>query len=293
MKPGEYDNFALDCFRRCPTYYRRRIVQSLIKPTDNKLALEFGIASHLGLEKYYEGGMTDEARATALSEFMLSFAPHESIADDKRTVGRGLDILTKYFMRYREEPFEVIATEVGVAFPLDDTHIYVGRLDLVVKWLSPIGIYGVDHKTSSDLDSLVDKPNNQITGYIYYLHELYENVHGFIINGLGVYKTDKKKDKASGKMVERDIFRRIPTTRSPYDLEHWRKGVLHTIHQIEECCAVGVWPMYDQCKKYRSWCPYRDLCNCGSEEMAMKMVESGLYVVEPWSAYEEEGGIEG
>lgn len=290
MKENEFDNYSLSCYRRCPTYYRRRIQEMLVKPTERKTAAEFGVGIH-ALEIYYKGGMTEKAKEETLAAFMLHFAPFETEADDKRTVVKGLSILTSYFQRYAEEPFEVVATEVGLAFDIGE-YIYKGRLDLVVKWLSPPGIYGFDHKTTSDLDSIVVKPNNQFTGYIAYLNEMFENVHGFMANLIGVYKTDKQKDKSSGKMIERDIFRRYPTTRSPWEVEEWKKGVLQTIHQIEECKECGVWPRYDACKMYRTPCAFLDLCNAGSEEVVQRMIQGGMYEVSPWEAYKEEGGIE-
>jgi len=213
-----FDNFALDCFRNCPAFYDWRINRGIIKPGAKKTAADFGTSIHLSLEHYYKNGMTDASIAEAIQLFADSFADKQDITDEKRTLAKGLDILSKYFTKYRHEPFNVITTEVGGAMELGE-YLYTFRIDLAVEWYSPKGVYLFDHKTTSSLGRMVVKPNNQFTGYTAAGVETYENLLGFMLNSIGVYKTDKTKDKATGKMVEREILVRTPTARTRKEIE--------------------------------------------------------------------------
>lgn len=291
-----WDNYALDCYRNCQEYYHKRIVQQVVKAGDVKVAADFGSSIHLSLEHYYKNGMTDESIIEALEIFTKTYT-HD--IDEKRTVGKGLEILSNYFLRYRHEPFNVIAAEVGGACEIGD-YTYTVRLDLAVEWLNPTGIYGWDHKTTSSLQRLLVKPNNQITGYIYYLSQVYENILGYMINGIGVYSTDEEMDKSvpkvlspkTGKLIyakkQRETFLRMPTSRSPIELEQWKKEVLHTIHQIEDSTERGVWVKHSPhyCTAYRGKCQYLDLCLAQDPDSILQpLLAAGIYEVKAWVPY--------
>ena len=295
-----FDNYALDCYRNCQQYYDWRINHRIGKAGDIKVAADFGSSIHLALEWYYKNGMTDQSITEALEIFIKAYEPiSQNATDEKRSLGKGLEILSNYFLRYKHEPFNVIATEVGAACEIGD-YTYTVRLDLVVEWLNPKGIYGKDHKTTSSLHRLLTKPNNQITGYIYSLNQVYENVLGYMINGIGVYATDEEIDKSvpkivspkSGKLIyakkQRETFVRMPTSRSQVELEQWKKEVLHTIHQIEDSTEKKVWvkhsPQY--CTAYRGKCQYLDLCLAQDPESILQsLLAVGIYEVKPWTPY--------
>ena len=292
-----FDNYALDCYRNCQRYYYYRIVLKIVKAWDKKTAADFGSCIHLALEHYYKNGMTDNAIAEALIIFTDKFK--EDPADQKRTVGKGLEILSNYFLRYRHEPFNVVETEVGGACELGE-YLYTVRLDLAVEWQNPFGIYGFDHKTTSALNRLLVKPNNQISGYVYYLSQLYENVLGYMINGIGVYTSEEEMDKSvpkviskkTGKLVyatkPRETFLRLPTSRTVLELEQWKGEALQVIHQIEDSTEKGIWiehaPQY--CTAYRGRCQYHDLCLAQEpEKMLPSLMAAEIYVEQAWTPY--------
>jgi hypothetical protein len=292
MIKKEIDNYAIECYRNCPKYFYWRILRGLVKPGGVKRAADFGAAIHKALELYYSKGMKEESMADGIVGFAEVFGPVENIEeDDKRTVQRGMEILGKYYERYKGEPFNVLATEVGGAFELD-SWIYRTRIDMAVEWQAPKGIYIFDHKTTSDMGRLIAKPSNQMSGYLYNASEMYENVLGLMVNVIGVYKTVKSKDRATGEMKERDIFARIPTQRTPPELEEWKEEVLHTLHQIEESVEKGKFPRHspEYCGAYRGKCFYLDLC-LSDQGTAERLIEVA-YAYEPWEAYEK-GGDEG
>lgn len=296
LESKTWDNYALDCYRNCQEYYHKRIVQQIVKAGDIKVAADFGSAIHLALEHYYKSGMTDESIIEALEIFTKTYT-HD--IDEKRTVGKGLEILSNYFLRYRHEPFNVVATEVGGACEIGD-YTYTVRLDLAIEWFNPKGIYGFDHKTTSSLHRLLVKPNNQITGYIYYINQVYENILGYMINGIGVYATDEEIDKSvpkvmsskTGKLIyakkQRETFVRMPTSRSSIELEQWKKEVLHTIHQIEDSTERNVWVKHSPhyCCAYRGRCQYLDLCLAQDPDSILQpLLAAGIYEVKPWIPY--------
>jgi hypothetical protein len=295
LESKTWDNYALDCYRNCEEYYHYRIAKQIIKAGDIKVAADFGSCIHQSLEHYYKEGMTDQAIVEALEIFTNNYK-HDM--DEKRTVGKGLEILSNYFLRYRHEPFNVIDPEVGGACEIGE-YLYTVRLDLVVEWANPKGVYGFDHKTTSSLHRLLVKPNNQITGYIYYLNQVYENILGYMINGIGVYATDEEIDKSvpkvmgkSGKLVyakkQRETFVRMPTSRSPIELEQWKKEVLQTIHQIEDSTSRNIWVKHSPhyCTAYRGKCQYLDLCLAQDPESILQpLLAAGIYEVKAWVPY--------
>lgn len=298
IEEGIWDNHSLECFRNCPQYYYWRIVKGLVKPGAVKTAADFGSAIHLALEHYYKNGMTKESKDEAVEKFVEAFTPAINPADDKRTIVKGIEILKNYFLRYDEEVFNVVATEIGGAVELGD-YLYSFRNDLLVEWNQPKGLYGMDHKTTSTLGRMVVKPNNQLTGYIFALTEMYgEQVLGYIMNEIGVYKDDSQYDKnapkvispLTGKLVyqkkQRETFIRSFTTRTKGEIEAWKMETLHLISQIKSCHQKGVWPKFTNfCSAFSSKCQYLDLCLSSSEAVVQQMVEMGMYEVEWWTPY--------
>lgn len=296
-----FDNFALDCYRNCPQYYDWRIAKGVIKPGAKKTAADFGTCIHLSLEHFYKNGMTDKAIQEAMNLFLSSFEKLQDDTDVKHTLGKGLEILGKYFSRYHHEPFNVVDTEVGGAVELGD-YLYTFRIDLIAEWQSPKGIYGFDHKTTASLSRMVVKPHNQVSGYVYVLNQHYENVLGFILNTIGVYKTTEEMDKSAPKVLspktgkpiyatkEREILVRMPTSRSQVEVDQWKKETFYLIHQIEECQKEGVWPKRTNfCTAYASKCQYLDLCQGQEPEKILDaLIASEVYKQEWWQPYKGE-----
>jgi len=297
-KTTSYDNYAISNFRDCPRKFYYRIERQLVKVGSKALAPEFGTALHIALETYYANNMTEASKEQSLLDFVGYYGPiyvasNGAEIDDKRTPEKGLDLLLRYYSHYGIEPFEPIATEVGGVIELRRDLLYTTRIDLAAQWLSPPGVYGFDHKSTSVMDGIMVKPNNQFTGYISTLMETYENVLGFQMNLIGVFKTDKQKDRYTGKMEPREIFQRISTTRTSKEIAMWKCEILQTVDLIDSCRDMGVWPRWDKCQPYRNArCPYHDLCITQDDEMIERLIELGAYQVEEWSAYKNDNDTE-
>jgi PD-(D/E)XK nuclease superfamily len=299
-----FDNFSLDCYRNCPEYYHNRIVRGVIKPGAKKTAADFGTCIHLALEHYYKNGMTDASIQEAMNLFLSSFEPLQDDTDDKRSLGKGLEILGKYFARYRNEPFNVIDTEVGGAVELGE-YLYTFRIDLITEWFSPKGIYSFDHKTTSSLSRMVVKPHNQVSGYVYVLQQHYENVLGFILNCIGVYKATEEMDKSApkipspktGKLIyatkEREVLVRMPTSRTQVEVDQWKKETLYLIKQVEDSQRSNIWPRKTNfCTAYAAKCQYLDLCQAQDPSSILQpLIDAEVFRVDEWQPYKNEGEI--
>jgi hypothetical protein len=128
------------------------------------------------------------------------------------------------------------------------------------------------------------------------LQQLFENVVGFMINGIGVYKSDLEVDKTTRKKVPRNNFPRFPTARTQLEIDQWKRETLHLIKMIESCEQSGVWPRYapNFCTAYKK-CMFRDICLAQDESIIAPLVDGGIYVINPWVPYEQvkvEGGEE-
>jgi len=296
IESGIWDHSSLDCFRDCPQYYDFRVNHGLIKSGTRMTSADFGTWIHKALENYYKEGMTDQSIMESMEIFKKGFI--DDPTDNKRTMMKGLELLGKYFSRYRHEPFNVIATEIGGAIEIDH-YMYSFRIDLTTEWLNPKGVYGIDTKTTSSMGRIISKPNNQVSGYDHILKLHYENVLGFIINAIGVYQSDEEMDKnapkvksvKSGKMIyqkkEREVLLRLPTSRTPVETKRWIDSVIHTIHMIEKCHESGVWPDYTKfCTAYASKCQFLDLCQAQDRyEMIQPLIDAGVYEVKYWMPY--------
>ena len=302
IENGMWDNYGLDCFRNCPQYYEWRIVKGVIKPGAKRTSADFGSGIHLALEHFYKNKMSPASIPEAVEKFVQFFQPKVDPADEKRTLVKGVELLEKYFNRYKSEPFDVTATEIGGVVELGD-YLYTFRIDLLVEWQSPKGLFGVDHKTTSSINRVVAKPNNQITGYIYGLSEMYgEEVLGYILNSIGVYKEDEEIDKnapkvispKTGKLVyakkEREIFIRSITSRTKKELMDWKQETLHLISQIKRCHEEDVWPKHTNfCSAFSSKCQYLDLCQSQDKDILQTMIDIGIYEQSWWQPYVGEG----
>ncbi len=201
-----------------------------------------------------------------------------------------------------------MATEIGGAVELGP-YLYTVRIDLLLEWLNPKGLFGMDHKTTTNINRVVENPNNQFTGYVYFLSSTYgKDLLGYYANYLGVYASEEEVDKTlpkvpslkTGKPIyqkkEREIFKRVATSRTPHQLDHWKEETIHKIGEIGRCHQTGVWPKHtNYCTAFASKCMYLDLCQADDKSILQPMIEAGLYAESPWIPYGEVegGGVEG
>jgi hypothetical protein len=247
----------LDAYLRCPRYYYARHVLG-ITGRGVKIAAQFGIAIHEGLDVHYDGGNLE----AIINAFFKHF-DHEG--DRYRSREVGVKILTYYHDMYpvEGEPFEVIHIEKGFEIVLgvdkagNPVHYY-GRIDLVGNF-KDYGVIVIDHKTTTVMtDAYMESkdPNRQATGYIITADEYYDNVYGFMLNGVGIPRVTKKDG-----IKDPDIRREV-TTRNKFEKAEWVNETMHIISQIDSCHESGIWPESapHACRKWNIPCTYLSLC---------------------------------
>jgi hypothetical protein len=146
-----------------------------------------GTLAHVWLEAWYNSGLDNGAAWNAMSKVFretdLSMMDWSEIDDIWETVQQ---VTKNYATKYAQHDatWQIVATELTFAIPLDDEIGYTGTIDLIVRDKRDGKIYFLDHKTTSSLDSY-DKNSDldrQISRYWWALQQL--------ISGKGLVKVD-------------------------------------------------------------------------------------------------------
>ena len=265
------DNSMLISFNKCRALFYARYVLHLVPRASTNAALVFGEGMHKGLEHLYLGGTLEE-----------SIQKFEKIYGDtvdpqgKRTLLKGRELFEDYVKQWMPESFKVLYTEKALKVEVCDDLTLVGKGDLIVQQNNRLVI--MDHKTTSNMSWVVAKPNHQVTIYLYAARKQFGlEINDFIFNIIGVFKSPRsyflKKHK--------DIFMRVPTTRSAEDIKLWLQWVYDTKTKIDQCIKNNWFPSdCTECWK----CPYKELCNA-TDERTKKRIASGLYKVEKWEPW--------
>lgn len=244
----------------------------------------FGSAIHKGLESWYNAsresrradlssctGFSNEpsehnekcAQCKALHAFNQA-AERLSCLDlgDKRHPYSGERILTAYFKKYQDDPYEILVDEKGpiVERTLEATLIdkpdlkviYFGTLDCVLRDVQTGVTVVVDHKTTSALGQEFlqrVKPNFQYCGYVWLVQQaLNIQTDMFMVNGLQVAKT--KTD-----------FNRQLVTYNESDFQELATAVEWNTREWLRAKELDVFPMNtpNPCTQW-SGCQFRDIC---------------------------------
>lgn len=188
--------------------------------------------------------------------------------DEMRTQVRALEIFANYFTTYPKEPWEILANEVPIEEKIGEDeefeYFLIGKIDLVIRWYNMI--YGVDHKTTSQLgDKYFDKfkPDLQMSGYSWALYQLpgfRDKVQGMLINAINTAKTAG----LLGSKVK--PFGRHISTRTKQELESYPEMAMPLMRDIalaeRDIEPYKILPNYD---KQRDKYFYRNQDNCTSK----------------------------
>jgi CRISPR/Cas system-associated exonuclease Cas4 (RecB family) len=253
------DNTMVQCFNSCPRKFYWRHVRHLVQRQEGNAALLFGKAIHTGLEKLY---LTNDI-LEACNAFLIDF---KDTGDVKRTPTKGLEILEAYHKKFFPEKWEVVKVETPLMFELFKDVLFCGRADLIVRYLGMS--YIVEHKTSSNFNWFIPKPNHQISGYVYGGQVLGLNTKGAIVNMLGVLKT--KTD-----------FHRSITQRSPSELKEWREYIGDTKIRIDRSLETLRFPKFSH-SCYM--CGYKVLCNTENPSV-LDIIIAKEFVEEKWEPW--------
>lgn len=217
-------------------------------------ALSFGAAIGKALDSWY----TDKDIEKAVMIFKKDYVEDLSI-DDKRTHKMGEWILKNYDTHYRDQPWELVHTEMTFKLPLPNGNSLMGRVDKVICWSGCL--WGVDHKTTSQLGGQFfnfAEPNLQFPGYSWALIQTGYNVKGFIVDAILVAKgllPGPQKNNNLSSLARYDIYHK------PQIISEWLESVQQIQADIKNCEQTDTWyPNFNACVTKFGDCQYRRVC---------------------------------
>jgi hypothetical protein len=275
---------------QCLRYYYYRHERHLV-PIMPRMPLVFGSGVHASLAKHYEGctaGLSLAAFEEVWEKEVVPFQHNNSMLEDdqKRNPLRWLNVFMLYREHYKVEPFSVLqlkngkaAVEVPFFLPLTDDLALAGVIDLLIQYLGQIMV--VDHKTTSYINTKwIDSfnPNHQFTAYLLAANELLQPakpITTLLVNAILTHATEKRPEK---------LFSRPPTTRSVWQLEHFKKQVISWwTTSVRQCRAEGVWPQNDdRCQRWPGGCDYHSLCTDVEADPVKVIPSSAAFRVQIW-----------
>lgn len=266
---------------------------------------DVGKTAHAALEYRYKtfksAPVTLEGEQTMLDIFEKEYNELGDIPEDTYlTLSRVKDVLCQYNKTYGREPFEVIATEIPLAFPLGtirtsgkhlplDLHIiWSGRSDLLVRYDDDGKAYNHDHKFTKewgDKKQASYEVDDAQKGYAWMVQKMAKaypelglpaRVHGFCVSGI-VMRPDLKRPSKDGFNLPRTEFHRSRVLWTEENLTEWRENVLANLETwfwLYEKVMSGEKPSFprnrSQCAMYfGKKCGYWDVCQAPAHQREM------------------------
>lgn len=270
-------------FAKCDTYGALSGFLGL-KALEDNIHLRCGQAVHLAIESWWTHWDVERA-LQAFGDDYLQWSNENVAPDHAKRYDNVLDVLRFYMEDHPEStlPFTVDPAyiEIGCCAPLDENVVYYGRLDALVK--SAGAYYIVDTKTTGRLNKNWGnqwKFDAQIDGYTWLAGQQTSlPVAGFFINGMELKEVSKSDAGCKDHGCPRKECARHhlntamvgPITRTPEQLEHWRKAALAEAYRYWAMCAqcgdvegLPDVPMTGKftgkCYDYQNWCAFYEFC---------------------------------
>lgn len=301
------DASKLKEFMDCPRKYFYRHILGWEADVPS-VHLEFGVAWHKAMEHILLHGKSDEAVQGAYEAFLShyrKFFPPET--DDSRApkipenVLRGL---MQYCIKYNNDEFDVLYTEVAGTVMVDDDRIMHWRMDNILR--RPDGlITSLEHKTAYSVDTRWQDQwplSIQIGLYLHVLHCLYgmDKVHGITVNGACIRNEPKiKKDGTPYANARDNEFLRVPVRRSAEMMQAWQASTVYWLHLLDynmemlaECKpeddVLTAFPCNpESCTKWGR-CPFMDFCTAWANPLQRAQEPPFGFAVNWWNPKDEE-----
>lgn len=261
------DPTKLQCYMKCPRMYFLKYIM-LIQKEGKVHNLEFGKAFHKAKDVLFTLGYSADSVEKAYQAFLEDYRKSYSDATDLDFKGKNpanVDLaLLSYVDEYKEDKFEVLHTEIGIAVPISDTRTIYGNMDSVMK--GPRGILSLETKTAAQMWTYAADNfmmSFQIDTYSHFLYSYYypeNNIYGVVVD-ISVFR------KSGVEHV------RIPCIKTIDRLESWLWQANEVFDDLEEDyerlgrvkkedIIMKAFPRRPvSCVQYNRICPYMDLCH--------------------------------
>lgn len=235
----------MDTFRQCPLKHRWAYRDRWVKPPKEGSALTRGTLWHNVMETHYtmlqRATLADRRnRPDELLKPILEFIRAEYLYDESGRQTEDQELIEwmyeGYLERYGTDPhWEILAIEAAgqVRLPVPGKPKARGRywlrfkLDMLVRDIETGQVWLVDHKSARDFSRQTEIDiDDQFGLYTFALRQLGIDTFGFI-------RSDSRTQRNKGPMELDNRFRRVPTFRSPGELDAIAADVYHT--------AVAAW----------------------------------------------------
>ena len=245
--PVKLDNTMALSFEECPRkfYWWRRGFTYAQKPNYFAFGSIWGEMQGLwhGSEGPHVGFDTPEFELSIALCLQLGrklWTESGAIDDRSNSLSNLEALFLRYVETYQDEPFHLVkgGAEKGWLWPLVDTPYYLGgAIDAYIEWPGYGRLIKEDKTTGIYLnDSYIRQWEfaNQVTGYIWYLTQLFgEECWGCLMD------MASKRITKTGKTP---LFARILIQKSETQLEEFEKDWLYRIHRIEDCWNTWHFP---------------------------------------------------
>ena len=243
-------------FKDCPRkFYWNQIKQLSPKGIENRLAAEFGIGIHVGLEQLYKTRSTQQMN----QGFISHWNKFEGLCPKSlRTMVKGILILKKYVDQNGIPVAEnIISTEASYSMEVDSgisTWKYYGKVDrVIVDSDNSEAAMPVDIKSSSVKGRICTNPNAQIVGYAALIRSTGRQVNRAAFDFLYFRKGRAKEDQYETISIQYE-----PVSITDEIIEDWNRDLTHFLGVLESCINQDYFP-----KDTNSCCPFLFLCELG------------------------------
>ena len=312
LRDEVFDNSSIDLFMRCPRKFLYEHEMGLVAGIESE-PLTFGSAIHEAFYEYYKGSDIDTCLKAFIKRCRIPGSTIDleldlsSNSDQQYSIEWGTWLLQRYFERFpiKDEPWEVVRDhegkpylEMGFAIDAGDG-VFVGKIDQIIRMKDTGDVWIIDHKTTKSV--LNDKfgerwnPNNQMTGYLWGVHELLgEMPKGAIINAFRSYQFKRGNIED----IKAKAFMRIESRRHPDEVNDRANQIRHTMKTInwfrkrfdevkEGDPSVFYMNAPNACQSY--WphtCVFVPVCLCHNEQMRREIIVNN-FRRKTWVAYDE------
>lgn len=267
--------------------YRYRLRK---RPAIEALALRFGTLVHKGLEAWWKAKQAGLPEAAWLSAALEAMGGESNAFD----LARAQVMLAGYHLRWKDEPYEVLAVEVTFECALRNpvtgrssrTWRLAGKLDAVVRDLRTGLVYVVEHKTSAaDISQGSEywkmlRLDGQVSTYFEGATALGHDVAGCLYDVLGkpqqrpLEANTRRKEAETpeqfrerigaavaedpGKYFQRGTVVRLESELREALYDAWQIGQALHEEELEDIAPRNV----DQCVRFGRACEFLGVC-CG------------------------------
>ncbi len=274
------DDSILKAYDKCPMngYW---LHERGVAHRGEAITLVFGRGIHAGVGEL----LKSRDVPTACDEFRKIYNREDP--KGLRTAAKGVEVIEAWDVQLGGQPWEHIAGEMMVKYPITSGIMYVGNIDEFGKMAGTAMVQ--EWKTSAYPSMFITKPNQQITGYAF-LASLHFNtrVDQVLVTIAGLWKMSRGGYRTTKDGGSQSIFRQEQVAIEDWEFEKWQLDVRTKCYDIERMRIEDDHPQRTEACSNFGGCQFIPLCSA-APKMREMIIESS-YVPYRWDP-ETKGGV--